>query len=101
MNKSDRSEATGNSIYTSKNYDKSKRMFPMNSNISVKTLQTKPRSITSKCYVKKEVLKKSPRDHSDPSRRKLNYFELKPHERPNTKLEVLKRLNKYENAGVN
>ena len=38
--------------------------------------------------------KKHPRDLSDPNRRKIKYFEMKPNERPGTKLESLKRENK-------
>lgn len=54
----------------------------------------KARPITARISALKEIQKNTTRDHSDPTRRKVNLFEIKPNERPTSKIEALKKENK-------
>lgn len=59
------------------------------------TMKSKQRSMTFRDSFIKGQLKKSPRDYSDPSRKKKSYFEITSNQKPSARIEILNKINKH------
>jgi hypothetical protein len=76
------------------NYDRHKKTRANIVGVNISMIGAKSRPGTSRISALKDIHKGTVRDHSDPTRRKVNLFEIKPNERPTSKIEALKKENK-------